>query len=210
VSLEVQALPSSHEFVLFVNTQPKTGLQVSVVQTLLSLQTTGVPPHTPPAQLSLVVQALLSLHVVPFPAFGFVHTPVPVLQVPATWHVSSAVHTTGFDPVQTPDWQVSVWVQALLSLQAVPLGFWPLVEQTPVETLQVAAKLHWSPAAQTTGFDPTQTLFWHVSLCVQALPSLHAVPFAAPWQPSEKQTVTSLTVGVTFWAVRPAWILYSK
>jgi hypothetical protein len=123
VSLEVQALPSSHEFVLFVNTQPKAGLHVSVVQTLLSLQTTGVPPHTPPAQLSPNVHALLSVHVVPSPAFGFVHTPVPVLHVPATWHASSAVHTTGFEPVQTPDWQVSVCVHALASLHAVPLVF---------------------------------------------------------------------------------------
>ena len=29
-----------------------------------------------------------------------------------------------------------------------------------------------------TGFVPVQVPFWHVSLCVQAFPSLHTVPFA--------------------------------
>jgi hypothetical protein len=31
---------------------------------------------------------------------------------------------------------------------------------------------------QTTGFEPAQTPAWQVSLCVHALPSLHAVPLA--------------------------------
>ena len=31
----------------------------------------------------------------------------------------------------------------------------------------------------TTGFDPVHTPVWHVSVCVHALPSLHAVPFGA-------------------------------
>jgi hypothetical protein len=83
----VQKLPSSHAAVLFAKTQPVAGLHVSVVQTLLSLQTTVVPGwQTPPAQLSPVVQALLSVHVVPSVAAGFEQMPVPVLQVPATWH----------------------------------------------------------------------------------------------------------------------------
>jgi hypothetical protein len=29
---------------------------------------------------------------------------------------------------------------------------------------------------QITGFDPTQVPAWHLSVCVQALPSLHVVP----------------------------------
>ena len=41
------------------------------------------------------------------------------------------MHSTGFAPVQVPDWQVSVCVHALPSLQDVPFGFdgfehWPL------------------------------------------------------------------------------------
>jgi hypothetical protein len=59
----VHALPSSHGLVLLVKTQPDAGLQVSVVQALLSLQTTGTPGRqAPPPQVSPVVQALPSLH----------------------------------------------------------------------------------------------------------------------------------------------------
>ena len=59
----MQALLSSYVFVLsFVNKQPDDGLQESSVQTLLSLQTVGVPDVvTPFTQASPVVQALPSL-----------------------------------------------------------------------------------------------------------------------------------------------------
>ena len=52
--------------------------------------------------MSVCVHALLSLHAVPFGAAGFEQLPVPELHVPATWHWSLGVHTTGFDPVHTP------------------------------------------------------------------------------------------------------------
>lgn len=68
-------------------------------------------------------------------------------------------------------------MQALPSLQAVPfasVGF----EQVPFEGLQVPAEWHWSSDVQVTGFEPVQTPAWHESVCVQAFPSLHAVPFA--------------------------------
>ena len=64
------------------------------------------------------------------------------------------------------------------SLHAVPLvaaGF----EHAPVLVLQVPAVWHWSLAVQVTGFAPVQVPLWHVSLCVQALPSLHDVPLVA-------------------------------
>jgi len=48
------------------------------------------------------------------------------------------VHTIGFAPVQVPDWQVSVCVQALPSLQAVPSAFAGF-EQTPVVGSHVPA-----------------------------------------------------------------------
>src|SRR5439155_769039 len=62
----VQGLPSLHAVPLgaggFVHA-PVRGSQLSVVQTLLSLQTTGMPPwHNPPLQVSPVVQKLLSSH----------------------------------------------------------------------------------------------------------------------------------------------------
>ena len=87
------------------------------------------------------MQALPSVQEVPFGALGFEQRPVPVLQVPATWHGSDAVQTTGFDPVHVPDWHVSVCVQALPSAQAVPLGALGFV-QRPVVLLHVPATWH--------------------------------------------------------------------
>jgi hypothetical protein len=121
---------------------------------------------------------LPSLHAVPFAAAGVEHVPVEGLHEPARWHWSLAAQVTGFAPVQTPDWHVSVCVHALPSLHVVPfaaVGF----EQVPVEGLHEPARWHWSLAAQVTGFAPVQTPAWHVSVCVHGLPSLHPVPFAA-------------------------------
>src|SRR5436309_3528976 len=109
------------------------------------------------------------MQAVPLLAFGLEHWPVAVLQVPATWHWSEAVQTTGLPPVQSPLWQVSVCVQALPSLQAVPLVVVGL-EDWPVAGLQVPATWHWSEAVQTP--------LWQVSAWVQASPSLQAVPSA--------------------------------
>jgi hypothetical protein len=85
---------------------------------------------------------------------------------------------TGFAPTQTPAWQVSLCVHALPSSQGVPFaaaGF----EHWPVAGSHVPAAWHWSLAEHVTGLAPTQLPAWQVSLCVHALPSLHAVPFAA-------------------------------
>lgn len=89
----------------------------------LAMHTTGaLPTHVPAEQASVVVQALASSQSVPFGAAGFVQTPVVVLHVPATWHASLAVHTTGALPTHVPEEQASVVVQALASSQDVPLG----------------------------------------------------------------------------------------
>src|SRR5439155_1562395 len=118
------------------------------------------------------------LQAVPLLAFGLEHWPVAVLQVPATWHWSEAVQTTGLVPVQVPLWQVSVCVQGLTSEERVAgLGFG--LEQWPVAVSQGAATWHWSEAVQTTGLEPVQVPLWQVSVWVQALPSLHAVPLLA-------------------------------
>src|SRR3989442_93373 len=77
--------------------------------------------------------------------------------------------------MQTPLSQVSVCVQALASLQAVPLvlaGF----EHMPVAGLQVPAAWHWSEAVQTIGLEPMQVPLWQVSVWVQGLASLHGTP----------------------------------
>jgi hypothetical protein len=73
---------------------------------------------------------------------------------------------------------VSVCVQALPSLQAVPSAFAGF-EQVPFDGLQVPAVWHWSLAVHVTWFAPVHTPVWHVSVWVHALPSLHAVPLTA-------------------------------
>ena len=134
-------------------------------------------PQEPFWHLSPLVQASPSLQAAPFVLAGLEQVPVAGSQVPATWHWSEAVQTTGLLPVQTPLWQVSVCVQALPSLHVVPSvlgGF----EHTPVLVLQVPASWHWSEAVQTTGLLPVQTPLSQVSVCVQASPSLQLVPLA--------------------------------
>jgi len=91
--------------------------------------------------VSVSVQALPSVQDVPFGALGFEHRPVLVLQVPATWHWSDAVQTTGFDPVHVPDWHVSVCVQAFPSLHGALFGLAGF-EQTPVSGLQSPTSWH--------------------------------------------------------------------
>src|SRR5439155_2527616 len=112
---------------------------------------------------------------VPSGAGGFEQTPVAGSHVPARWHGSVAEQTIGFAPVQAPQWEVSVRVQALASLQAVPSGAGGF-EQTPVAGSHVPARWHGSLAEQTIGFAPVQTPEWQVSVRVQALASLQAVP----------------------------------
>ena len=75
---------------------------------------------------------------VPFGALGFEQVPLAGLHTPATWQTSTAEHVTGLLPVQTPLWQESLCVQALPSLQAVPLGAAGL-EQVPVFGSQLPA-----------------------------------------------------------------------
>src|SRR3989442_12081066 len=116
------------------------------------------------------------MHAVPFLAFGLEPWRMRVTRWGATWSWSEWVQELGLEPVQVPLWQVSVWVQALPSLHAVPLLAFGL-EHWPVAVLQVPATWHWSEAVQTTGFEPVQGPFWQLSVCVQALPSLQAVPF---------------------------------
>jgi hypothetical protein len=52
--------------------------------------------------VSPVVQLFPSEHGVPV-SVGFEQTPVAGLHVPAPWHWSLAVHTTGLAPVHAPD-----------------------------------------------------------------------------------------------------------
>src|SRR5207245_304041 len=67
--------------------------------------------------------------------------------------------------------------QALPSLHGAPLGLGGLL-QMPVAGLQAPAVWHWSAAVHTTGVAHTQAPASQVSVCVQALPSLHGAPLA--------------------------------
>jgi hypothetical protein len=115
VSPVVQAFPSSQAIVLFVKTQPVTGSQLSVVQTLASSQTTAAPAlQVPLPQLSPVVQALPSSHA----SVLFVNThPVAGLQLSVVQTLPSSQITPAPDR-QMPPPQVSPDVQALPSSQA--------------------------------------------------------------------------------------------
>src|SRR5689334_11114347 len=63
----------------------------------LAVQITGsLPTQAPAWQESLRVQADPSLHAVPSATAGFEHAPVVGSQVPAAWHWSLALQTTGF------------------------------------------------------------------------------------------------------------------
>src|SRR5947199_9280418 len=77
--------------------------------------------------------------------------------------------------MQLPCSQVSVCVPYTPLFRSVPLVLFVGAEHTPVAGLQVPGWWHWF-AVQTTGLAPTQLPFWQVSVCVQALPSLQAVP----------------------------------
>jgi hypothetical protein len=90
------------------------------------------------------------------PAFsiGAEQTPLVVLQVPAVWHESGAVHVTWLPAVHTPDLHVSLKSHALPSLHVVPsvaAGF----EHWPVAVLHVPATWHWSLGVHVTGLVPT-------------------------------------------------------
>jgi hypothetical protein len=79
---------------------------------------------------------------------------------------------------QTPAWQVSPLVQALLSSHDAPLAFGGF-EQVPLAGSQVPASWHVSDAAHCfVVVDEPQRPLWQVSPLVHALPSLQRVPLA--------------------------------
>src|SRR5438094_473565 len=96
-------------------------------------------PQAPFWHVSPLVQALLSLQAVPLALFGFEHTPLIGSQVPAPWTASGVVRWLEVRGVPfRPFWHVSPLVQALLSLQAVPLALFGF-EHTPLIGSQVPA-----------------------------------------------------------------------
>jgi hypothetical protein len=142
-----------------------------------AVQAIGLEPTQVPVALhaSVCVHELLSSHAVPLALTGLLQVPLAGSHVPALWQASIALQTTVIGPVHTPDWQVLVAVQALLSEHGVPSAADGL-EHAPVAGSHVPALWQASGVAQLIGFAPEQMPFWHVSACVHALASLHAAP----------------------------------
>jgi hypothetical protein len=151
-----------------------------------------------------VVQALPSLHVVPFGfGVGLEQIPVVVAQVPGFSHWLVVVQVTEFpDAVQTPLWQVSS-VQRLSSRsQVVPFVRLVGLEQVPVSGLQVPAVWHCgSWTVQVTEFpDAVQTPLWQVSSVQRLSSRSQVVPFGL--DVGAEQPVAGLQVpGFSHWLV---------
>jgi hypothetical protein len=152
---------------------PSFSEQLSTVQAMPSSHLTAVPPHLPAVHTSGVVQVRPSLQTLPSALAGLLQRPVLVSQVPAEWQLSEAVQVTWPAGLHTPLEQASPSVHGFWSLQATPFCFVGF-EQMPVAESHTPMSWHWSMAAQLAGAEPTHSPARQLSVCVQALPSLHA------------------------------------
>src|SRR5207245_9870870 len=128
VSLSVQAspaLPPVPSALLGFEHSPVPGLHVPASWHWSGAgQVTELPAvHVPPWQVSLSVQGSPSLHPVPSALLGFEHSPVPGLQVAASWHWSGAGQATGSPALQVPPGQVSPRAEASLPSPPPPPAF---------------------------------------------------------------------------------------
>jgi len=167
--------------------------------------------HTPFWHTSPLVQALLSEHTAVL--LLYTHVPVLAVQLSSVQGLLSE-QTLGLPPVQTPLWQVSVWVQALLSEQLAPDA--GAYTHAPVWVLQLSV-VHGLLSLQVTLPVATHAPPWHLSPVVQALPSVHCPPASAVlaqfhrlliWtQVSAVQTLLSLqsvlAVATVHWQMLP-------
>src|SRR5205809_500697 len=190
---KVQALASSQGRVLFMCVQPLAGLQLSVVQTLWSSQLGGGPPtHVPPLHVSLVVQALPSLH-----GGGLFGWPRPLagLQLSVVHTLRSSQLGAG-PPTHVPPLHVSFVVQASPSLHGAVLFVWT----QPVAGLQLSV-VHMFPSSQLGAGPPTHVPPLHVSFVVQASQSLHGAVLFVWTQP-----VAGLQLSVVHTSPSPRWV----
>jgi hypothetical protein len=154
--------------------QPLTGVQVSVVQALPSLQSRAVPAlQTPFWQVSVPLQTLESAQEVPF-STGVLAHPKTGSQVSVVQELPSLQSRT-VPALQTPFWQVSVPLQTLVSSHGVPFDTGVFVQ--PVDGLQLSV-VQMLLSLQLSAVPGVQVPFWQVSVPLQKLPSLHEVPSA--------------------------------
>ena len=188
VSPVVHGLPSSQAVVLLVCTQPVALLQLSVVQTLLSLQNTAglnaLPAQVPAPQTSPVVQALLSLHA----RLLMANTqPEPGLQLSVVHRLLSLQVMPV--PAQAFAAQMSPLVQALPSSQIAALA----VFRQPVTALQESV-VHGLPSLQLSEPPDVHRPPEQVSPVVQALPSVQGTLLAVYLQPVAATQASSVQV----------------
>jgi hypothetical protein len=201
VSSPLQTVASAHDEPLATGVfwQPVAGIHVSVVQTLLSLQLSGVPAvQVPLWHVSAPLQRSLSGHAVPFATGVKVH-PVAGLHASAV-HALLSLQVSGVPEVHVPLWQVSSPLHTLPSVQDEPFATGVLAQ--PVAALQESA-VQALPSSQLSGVPAVQVPLWHVSAPLQRLESEQDVPLAtgvltqpvAGLQESVVQTLLSLQSG---------------
>jgi len=211
VSLPLHTLPSLQEvpFSTGVFWQPKTGSQVSVVHTLLSLQLSGVPAVQRPAwQVSLPLHTLPSLQEVPFSTAVLVQ-PLTGLQ-PSVVHTLPSLQLSAVPAVQVPAWQVSLPLHTLPSGHAVPFSTAVWVQPKAESQLSAVQTLL---SLQLSAVPAVHTPLWQDSLPLHTLPSLQEVPFNTGmfWQPatgsqlSAVQTLLSLQLSAVPGVHTPLW-----
>ncbi len=94
---------------------------LDVAPTVPALELAPPAPPVPLGGVHVPSWQVPPVHGVPSVWGGLEHVPLVESQVPATWHSSEAVHTTGV-PVQAPAWHVSAVVHASSSSQVVPVS----------------------------------------------------------------------------------------
>jgi hypothetical protein len=185
---------------------PVVVLHTSCVQVLPSLQFLAAPVHAPAWQVSFSVHALPSVHAVPFATAVFVQLPEVESHASAV-QVLLSLQFLAAPAAQTPDWHVSLSVHALPSEHTVPFVI-ATFAQTPVVVLQ-ASVVHVLPSLQSFAVPAVQVPDLHVSLIVQAFPSVQVVPSAdagleqLPVAGSHRSSVHGF-VSAQFLAVPPA------
>ena len=176
-SFNVQAELSSHAIVLLLCVHPLAGLQLSVVQTLLSSQSSVLPGmQLPPEQVSVVLHALPSVHAAPSALLCW---------QPATLSHVSVVHgLPSLQEMAEPAWHeppahTSPTVHTLPSSHGAMLLV--LVQPLPASQLSV---VHGLPSSQVLGAVGVHTPPLQVSPTVQLLLSLQGTVFGVCWQPA--------------------------
>ena len=170
-SVEVHEFPSSHATVLAAWMQPAAALQLSLVQTLPSLQSSAGPPtQTLAEQASDVVHALPSLHTL---AFATKMQPTPSRQLSLVQTLPS-VHLGGGPPTQTKATHLSFVVQTSPSSHGAVFCVW-----LQPETGSQASSVHASLSLHDIAVPPWHLPLEHFSLLTHIELLLHGTPSEA-------------------------------